>query len=119
MLYTEALDVVHAARGVARLLILAHNDRYLVARFIADDPALAPRVVERDGVSYQELVSPSRRIAIARLWDRQPRASALALVREPLFAGWQVYAQRSSIGALPEYETLLPVASAALGRHPY
>jgi hypothetical protein len=52
-------------------------------------------------VSYQELVSPSRRIAIARLWDRRPRDTARAVVAEPQFAGWQVYAQPAVVGALP------------------
>jgi hypothetical protein len=100
-LYAEALHVVEAARDVPRLLVLAHNDRYLVARFIADDPTLKPRVVERGGVSYQELVSPSRRIAIARLWSREPRASAIALLQAGEFAGWPVYAQPASVGVLP------------------
>ena len=100
-LYAEAQRVVQAARDVPRLLVLAHNDRYLVARFIADDPTLEPRVVERGGISYQELVSPSRRIAIARLWDRQPRESAVALLKTGAFAGWQVYAQPASVGVLP------------------
>jgi hypothetical protein len=100
-LFAEALQVVHAARDLPRLLILAHNDRYLVARFIAEDATLEPRVVERGGVSYQELVSPSRRIAIARLWDRRPRESAIALLQGGEFAGWPVYAQPASIGVLP------------------
>jgi len=111
-LYAEALQVVQAARDVPLLLVLAHNDRYLVARFIAEDASLEPRVVERGGISYQELVSPTRRIAIARLWDRHPQATAAALLRSGEFAGWRVYAQPASVGVLPasalaRYEALL------------
>jgi hypothetical protein len=93
-LYEEAVEVVHAARFQPRLLILAHNDRYLVARFIADDPSLVPNIAEIDGVSYQELRSGTRRIFIARLWDRRPAETARAIVQAPRFAGWPVYAQR-------------------------
>ena len=99
-LYHEAEEVVHAARGVPRLLVLAHNDRYLVARFIAEDPSLVPRVIERGDVSYQELESASRHIVIARLWDQRPRDTAAAILRQPDFAGWQVYGQPSTIGDL-------------------
>jgi hypothetical protein len=100
-LYREALELSHATRKVPRLLVLAHNDRYLVARFIADDPSLVPRVVEEDGVSYQELASPARRIRIARLWQERPRDAALAILSSARYRGWQVYAQPTAVGTLP------------------
>lgn len=87
----EAMRLV--AQAPRRLLILADSQHYLIAHFVAADPALKWTEGVVNGLLFTRLESPARSIVLVEKYSAWPRDVTAEILGDPQWRSWPVYVQ--------------------------
>jgi hypothetical protein len=93
-----------AAQAPRRLLVVADDQHYLIAHFIAADPSLEWTERSENDVLFTRLESPRHSIVLVEKYKAWPRDVTAEVLANPAWRSWPVYVQPFTVGRYDKTE---------------